>query len=134
MLIEHKKSRVSFSLKKREILRSKKSIKELFDNGSSFFLYPFKVQYITNPDSKNNQVLFSVSKRNFKKAVDRNLLRRRMREAYRLHKSILVADDKESLSISIALIYISKFKLPYEEIENKLKQVLVRLNKTKYQK
>jgi ribonuclease P protein component len=134
MLIKHKISRVSFSLKKREILRSKKSIKELFDNGSSFFLYPFKVQHITNPDSKNNQVLFSVSKRNFKKAVDRNLLRRRIREAYRLHKSLLVAEEKESFSISIALIYISKFKLPYEEIENKLKQVLVRLNKTKYQK
>lgn len=125
---------MSFSLKKREILRSKKSIKELFNNGSSFFLYPFKVQYIPDFNSPNNQILFSVSKRNFKKAVDRNLLRRRIREAYRLNKSLLHLDEKESFSISIALIYISKFKLPYVEIENKLKQVLVRLNKTKYQK
>jgi ribonuclease P protein component len=125
---------VSFSLKKREILRSKKSIKELFNSGSSFFLYPFKVQYLPDFNSPNNQVLFSVSKRNFKKAVDRNLLRRRIREAYRLNKSLLLADEKEAFSISIALIYISKFKLPYTEIENKLKQVLVRLNKTKYQK
>jgi ribonuclease P protein component len=125
---------VSFSLKKREILRSKKSIKELFNSGSSFFLYPFKVQYLPDFNSPNNQVLFSVSKRNFRNAVDRNLLRRRMREAYRLNKSLLLADEKEAFSISIALIYISKFKLPYTEIENKLKQVLVRLNKTKYQK
>lgn len=125
---------MSFSLKKREILRSKKSIKELFNSGSSFFLYPFKVQYLPDFNSPNNQVLFSVSKRNFKKAVDRNLLRRRIREAYRLNKSLLLADEKEAFSISIALIYISKFKLPYTEIENKLKQVLVRLNKTKYQK
>jgi ribonuclease P protein component len=125
---------VSFSLKKHEILRSKKSIKELFENGSSFFLYPFKVHFLPNPDSQNNQVLFSVSKRNFKKAVDRNLLRRRIREAYRLNKNILTTDQKEQFSISIALIYISKFKLPYNEIEDKLKQVFIRLNKTKYQK
>jgi ribonuclease P protein component len=125
---------VSFSLKKHEILRSKKSIKELFNSGSSFILYPFKVQYLPDFNSPNNQVLFSVSKRNFKKAVDRNLLRRRIREAYRLNKSLLLADEKEASSISIALIYIGKFKLPYAEIEDKLKQVLVRLNKTKYQK
>lgn len=120
---------MSFSLKKQEILRSKKIIKELFENGSSFFLYPYKVYYQTNPEIENNQVLFSVSRKNFKKAVDRNLLRRRMREAYRLNKSILTAEGNISLSLSIALIYISKFKLPYSEIENKLKQVLIRLNK-----
>lgn len=125
---------MSFSLKKHEILRSKKEIKELFENGSSFFLYPFKVQYLPNSNSQNNQVLFTVSKRNFKKAVDRNLLRRRMREAYRLNKNILISDQKGPLSISIALIYISKFKLPYVEIEDKLKQVFIRLNRTKYQK
>ncbi len=125
---------MSFSLKKHEILRSKKTIRELFENGSSFFLYPFKVYYLPNPESQNNQVLFSVSKRNFKKAVERNLLRRRIREAYRLNKKTLVSDQKESLSLYIALIYISKLKLPYRDIENKLKEVIVRLNKTKYQK
>jgi hypothetical protein len=57
-----------------------------------------------------------------------------MREAYRLNKNTLVSDQKESLSLYIALIYISKLKLPYRDIENKLKQVFVRLNKTKYQK
>ena len=125
---------MSFSLKKHEILRSKKNIKELFENGSSFFLYPFKVHYLPNPDSPNTQVLFSVSKRNFKKAVDRNLLRRRLREAYRLNKNILTIVEKDQFSLSIALVYISRFKLPYKEIEDKLKQVFVRLNKTKYQK
>ena len=52
-----------------------------------------------------------------------------MREAYRLNKSILESEKKDELSISIALIYISKFKLPFAEIENKLKHVFVRLNK-----
>ena len=121
---------MSFSLKKHEILRSKKSIKELFDNGSSFFLYPYKVFFLPDPSLENNEVLFSVSKKYFKRAVDRNLIRRRMREAYRLNKNILKSNEKDSLSISIGLIYISKFKLPYIDIENKLKQVFVRLNKT----
>jgi ribonuclease P protein component len=121
---------VSFSLKKHEILRSKNNIKELFDNGSSFFLYPFKVYFLSNSSLNTNQVLFSVPKKYFKKAVDRNLIRRRMREVYRLNKSTLVTDLEKSLSFSIALIYISKLKLPYEDIEFKLKQVFVRLNKT----
>jgi ribonuclease P protein component len=121
---------VSFSLKKHEILRSKNNIKELFDNGSSFFLYPFKVYFLPNSSLNTNQVLFSVPKKYFKKAVDRNLIRRRMREVYRLNKSTLVTDLEKSLSFSIALIYISKLKLPYEDIEFKLKQVFVRLNKT----
>jgi len=125
---------VSFSLKKHEILKSKKEIKELFDNGSSFFLYPFKVFYLPKAELQNIQVLFSVSKKNFSKAVDRNLIRRRMREAYRLNKKILLADQKDSFSISMALVYISKFKLPYSDIEDKLKQVFIRLKKTKYQK
>ena len=57
-----------------------------------------------------------------------------MREAYRLNKNILLAQQKDSFSISMALVYISKFKLPYTDIDNKLKQVFVRLKKTKYQK
>jgi ribonuclease P protein component len=120
---------VSFSLKKHEILRSKKKIQELFEHGSSFFLYPFKIHFIPQENSENTQVLFSVSKRNFKKAPDRNLIRRRMREAYRLNKNILVSNLKEPFSMSIALVYISKSVLPFSEIENKLKQVFVRLSK-----
>ncbi|MCG8309404.1 MAG: ribonuclease P protein component [Cytophagales bacterium] len=123
---------MSFTLKKREILRSKKEIKELFENGSSFFLYPFKVYAQPNPNADTNRILFSVSKRNFKRAVDRNLIRRRMREAYRLNKNVLRSSEKDSLSLSIALVYISKFKLSYTDIENKLKQVFHRLNKTEY--
>ncbi|MCK5208786.1 MAG: ribonuclease P protein component [Cyclobacteriaceae bacterium] len=121
---------MSFTLKKHEILRSKKKIQELFDNGSSFFLYPFKVYFLPESNLKTNGVLFSVSKKHFKRAVDRNLIRRRMREAYRLNKSILKENQKDSSSISMAIIYISKFKLPFNEIEFKLKQVFVRLNKT----
>ena len=55
-----------------------------------------------------------------------------MREAYRLNKNVLRSSEKDSLSLSIALVYISKFKLSYTDIENKLKQVFHRLNKTEY--
>ncbi len=119
---------MDFSLKKHEILRSKKKIKELFDDGSSFFIYPFKVYFLPG-NGETNQVLFSVSKKYFKRAVDRNLIRRRMREAYRLNKSILTEGKKNHLSMSIGLIYLSKEILSFRDIENKLKLVLVRLNK-----
>ena len=123
---------MSYSLKKHEILRSKKRIQELFENGSSFFLYPFRVIAIPNTITENNQALFSVSKKYYKRAVDRNLIKRRMREAYRLNKNILTAKQNHPFSISIGLVYISKFKLPYSEIELKLKQVLIRLNKSNH--
>ena len=112
------------TLNKSERLSSKKLIKELFDKGSSFYLYPFKVYFLRQtPEEDHNQILFSVSKRNFKRAVDRNLLKRRMREAYRLNKQSL----SDETSLLIAYIYTSKKILNYSEIEDKLKQTLNRL-------
>lgn len=74
---------------KEERLCSRTLIKGLFSGGSSFFVYPFAVHYQLVPDSISAypaQVTFVVSKKRFKRAVDRNLLKRRMREAYRLNK------------------------------------------------
>jgi ribonuclease P protein component len=120
-----------YSIKKSEILRSKKKIQELFEEGSSFFLYPFKVFFVrTKTDKQKIEVLFSVSKKNFGKAVDRNKIRRRMREAYRLNKGDFLGDIQSEVSISLAIIYIGRLKLPYTEIENKLKAVFLRLLKT----
>ncbi len=64
------------------------------------------------PDSTVNQVLFTVSKRNFKRAVDRNKIKRRMREAFRLNKSQLSAPKK----LLIGYIYTPKEILPYSQI------------------
>lgn len=117
---------IKYTLKKSEILRKKKLIGELFTNGSSFFIYPFKLYYLPNKDLNNNQVLFSVSKKYFKNAVDRNKIKRRLREAYRHNKHIL-RPESDKIYYCIAIVYISKLILPYSEIELKLIKVLRRL-------
>ena len=118
---------IRHTLKKPEILRKKKSIQELFENGSSFFLHPFKIFYLPLRDAQNNQVMFSVSKKHFKQAIKRNKIKRRIREAYRLHKSQLTI-DQHNIYYSIAIVYISKLVLPYQEIEKGILKGLRRLN------
>ena len=76
------------SFTKVERLCSKKIFAELFDNGYSFYSFPFKVVWMYNPSalSPSSQIAVSVPKRVFKKAVDRNLIKRRIKEAFRQHK------------------------------------------------
>jgi ribonuclease P protein component len=119
---------VRHAFNKTEVLRSKQQIKELFDHGSSFFLYPFKVFFAQTPaTSIPAKVLISVPKKIFKKAVDRNLIKRRIRESYRCNKNMINDDLPGGTSLSLGLIYVGKLILPYEEINNKLKQALLRL-------
>ena len=107
---------MDFSFPKSERLNKKKAIQELFDKGSSFYLHPFRVYFQKNTAEAVHQVMFSVSKKNFKKAVDRNLLKRRMREAYRLNKGSLSGTS----TIQMAYIYTAKEILSFKEIRDKL--------------
>ena len=118
--------KLRYTLKKSEILRKEKWIKELFSNGSSFFLYPIKLYYLPLPEITGHQVLFSVPKKIFKNAVDRNKIKRRLREAYRLNKPLINAEG-EQVYYCLAIVYISKLVLPLSEIEPKLIKLLRRL-------
>lgn len=118
-----------FTFPKSERLHSKKLIQELFTEGSSFYLYPFKVIYLPNVHTDANQVLVSVSKKKFKLAVTRNKLKRLIKEAYRLNKHLLTDSQSTSSKLLIGYIYTSKEVLPYELIEAKLKKSLLRLSK-----
>ncbi|HSJ67883.1 MAG TPA: ribonuclease P protein component [Anditalea sp.] len=116
---------MNYKLPKNERLHSKKSIKELFDKGSSFFLYPFKVLVLESDLVETNQVLFSVSKKKIRKAVNRNFVKRRIKEAYRLNKHLLeVPLYKKKL---IALIYVSSELDSFQKIQPRVQKVLKKI-------
>ncbi|WP_426667806.1 ribonuclease P protein component [Mucilaginibacter sp. McL0603] len=121
----------TYTFTKEERLCNKKLIDQLYHNGSSFLCYPFKVSWLINTDTQlfPAQVLFSVSKKRYKKAVDRNLIKRRIREAYRLHKQqhlySLLGDADKRIVLSIG--FIGKEIAPYEFIEKKILKLLNQL-------
>lgn len=79
-------------------------------------------------DQPSVEVVFSVPKRYHKRAVRRNLLRRRTKEAYRLSKQVVVEHVKKGgIAIDIALIYSSKEPLPYKTIANAVRKILAQI-------
>ncbi len=120
---EKNKLKPKNSLKKAEILSLKKLISGTFADKKSVTHFPFKIFYrISEIESPYPaQALFTVPKRNFKKAVDRNLLRRRIKEAYRQNKHTLYASlEAQKKQMSLIIIYIGKQKTDYAKIENEL--------------
>jgi ribonuclease P protein component len=112
---------------KPERLSSKKAIEALFANGRSFYCFPFLVvwSYTSSDMPFPAQVAFSVSKKSFKLAVTRNLIKRRAREAYRKNRNLLydflVASDKK---IVFTMIFREKSVADYTVIENSVKAMI----------
>ncbi len=119
-----------FSFSKEEKLTGKKKIDELFHKGVSFYMNDFQVRYLNTKEEKKHQILISVPKKKFKRAVDRNLLKRRIREGYRLNKELIYSNN-DSSGYSIAFIYLSKQILTFYNIQNQLIKCLERLNTIK---
>jgi len=116
-----------FTFKKNERLCSLKAIENLYQNGVSFHAGHFKCIYSLQDKSDEPpcQVVFSVPKRNFKRAVDRNLLKRRMREAYRMHKALLYDHlIKKQKNLHLLIVFTSKELVEYEEINKGLLKAL----------
>lgn len=113
-----------YTFRKEERLCSRKHLDLLFKNGSSFLLYPFRISYlfIDAPSDVQAQVVINVPKRRYKRAVDRNLLKRRIREAYRLNKQdklyLPLPTDRGLLLFSIQ--FVGKNKYEFAFIEKKL--------------
>ena len=109
-----------YGFEKEERLTRKKIINRLFDSGNTLPLYPLKIYWIeTNEIHKfPARILINTSSKLIRKASSRNIITRRIKEAYRLKKHILY-DSLKSLnkSVVLAYIYISSDIVPYKEIE-----------------
>jgi ribonuclease P protein component len=119
-------------LYKTERLKSQKIIETLFAKGEKLSSYPVKLIYQKNENTSAiaHQVAFSVPKRNIKKAVDRNKIKRRMREAYRKNKHLLNLPD--NIKLAYMFIYLEKTVFTFQEIEQKIKILLLRLNEKNF--
>ena len=119
------------TFKKSERLHSKLLIGNLFDKGKSFFSYPYRVTFlhVERGEGPPAQILVAVSKRNFKSAVDRNKIKRLIRESYRNNKHVIwdSYDNKPNEQLLLSVVYVGKTIEPYTEIERKLILILHRL-------
>tara|TARA_Y100001949_G_C15963214_1_gene320274 strand:+ start:976 stop:1350 length:375 start_codon:yes stop_codon:yes gene_type:complete len=104
---------------KEERITHKGDIEKLFISGKKVNLFPFDVRYYSGRRGSINKVLISVSKKNIKSAVKRNLIKRRIRESYRLNKKQL-----SNSGYSIAIIYVDYKILKFKEIDEFVKKIL----------
>ena len=101
-----------FSFSKGERLKNKKIIDHVFKTGKKISLFPFDFRYLKKENDSINEVLISVSKSKINSSVKRNLLKRRIRESYRLNKSLI-----NGHGYYMAFIYSSSKILSYNQIE-----------------
>ncbi|MCK5856237.1 MAG: ribonuclease P protein component [Bacteroidales bacterium] len=115
---------------KDEKLKSRKQITNLFSKNKNVFSYPLKFIYAENKKegSQEAQLLISVSKRTFKHAVDRNHMKRLIREGYRKNKGIIydVLNEKET-GILLGIIFVGKELIEYQQIEASIIKGLTKL-------
>ena len=121
-----------YTFKKEERLCNKKLIDGLFHSGSSFLCYPFRVSWLLVDEAMPfpAQVMIVVPKKRYKRAVDRNLVKRRIREAFRLNKQQYLYQqlDEAGKRIVFSINYVGKEILPSELIGKKMLKLLQQLN------
>ncbi|MCF6295399.1 MAG: ribonuclease P protein component [Flavobacteriaceae bacterium] len=121
------------SFSKKEKLKSKKLIEQLFAEGKSVSAYPLRLIFMETAfiEDVKLKVGVSVSKRNFKKAVDRNRIKRLLRESYRLQKHLYF--NNITTQYAFMILYIGNDKPIYKHLETKMKllfeQFLIKVSK-----
>jgi ribonuclease P protein component len=107
------------TLSKDERLSSKVAISALMKGGRHGAAGPLRYCFAVRPEGGRNRFMVSVPKRNFKRAVKRNLLKRRIRESYRLRKGLL-----PPVGADLLLVYLPKTILPFSDIYSAVGDVL----------
>lgn len=110
---------------KTEKLKSAKTIESLFLEGKTYSKYPVKLFFLQKEDLENNLAAFAVPKRNFKSAVDRNRIKRQLREAYRLNKYII--EDLGNKKFVMLFLYFNKTKPQYVDLEKAMQKLLKKI-------
>ncbi|MDZ4707130.1 MAG: ribonuclease P protein component [Saprospiraceae bacterium] len=105
----------------KEKLKSRKKIQHLFEHGSSIVQLPFKMVYLFNKPEGDDlplvQFSVSVPKRSFPRAHDRNRIKRKTREVYRLQKSsLLTLGQSKMIGLDMMWIYLGKTELDYHNL------------------
>ncbi len=120
---------MSLTYSKKEKLKSKKCIEQLFSEGQSVSAYPLRLVFLKTEFNENivAKTGVSVSKRYFKSAVDRNRIKRLLREVYRLNK--VVYFNKIETQYAFMILYLGKDKPTFTQIESKMKLLFEKFSK-----
>ena len=123
----------SGSLHKRDRLRSRKIIEALFHSRRYFTIYPFRIYWLLEEsDTPSLQIAIGVPKKLIRKAVNRNQIKRRVREIYRKRKNHLADSLIQSQhTLRFFLVYITENRLTYQELEKKIELILEKLENKK---
>lgn len=121
---------MNFRLGKPYKLCSKKTIQSLFETGNSLNSFPFSSRFnlLTVEKGTPFQFVVSVPKKNFKSAVERNRIKRLMKESIRLNKNILEQEIQAGRQLALFLIYTSKEELSFEIINQKMIKLLNKIS------
>ena len=117
-----------FGLKKAERLCGKKAIDALFAGTDSKSLSAYPIRIVFRPTEEAGiRTLVSVSKKRFRHAVDRNRVKRQLREAYRLNKHILASTEQSTPGMDIAFIWLTDKHQPSDLITRKMIMLLEKI-------